>query len=618
MAGVAAAALAAAGLVGAGTAADAAITTQPAGVSITVDNTGANTALVSSAVVANVTVKNNSASSSLGVFTIVVPAGVSPVQAVGVQGPGNWRQSVLPCGTTANCSALVVVYASLPLSSSVVRPGQSVTSSIRFTTPAGPTMLAFKFLGIGNGLFTTTDAPSINVISGVAASWCVQNPGNVVAGTTKTFTVQAVSDGNECKFVSSKSIGVAATTMTVKFKTDDSAGGIVAGTSAGPLSGGSTITVALPPSSTGLYTFTGTFVTAALNQSIDAATPTAAGNSGGFDVSPDVPATVTVKSVLDKATGTTSLAKGAVFVTTYTVADRFSNPILTPSTAVSIDVSGGTFTRTGGANPFPGAPGANPGDLAIPATDGTVEGTFSGSGAQTLTASVGKVVSTTTVTVPSAPFAATFAAAASGSAVLVPNTPADIVTTGFTPGTAGPSCTVGTTCAGISLGFGGSGTASFAMNTCTDANIATSCGGTDTIVANLTASLKDANGKPLYDALNPAHMTYVCPQTRCDHVEGIAEALRDHSTYEESVEDFNAHPFLFVLSGSTTVQTAVDCATGSTHLSLPDEHLIDPGSVTTLPGTARSCVDVHNLVRTGNGDLIYEVYFYDDYKGFVG
>jgi hypothetical protein len=617
MAGLAAAALAAAGLVGAGTAADAAITTQPAGVSITVDNTGANTALVSSAVVANVTVKNNSASSTIGVFTVVVPAGVSPVQAVGVQGPGNWRQTVLPCGTTANCSALVVVYASLPLSSSVVRPGQSVTSSIRFTTPAAPTTLGFRFLGIGNGLFTTTDAPSINVINGVAGSWCVQNPGNVVAGTTKTFTVQAVSDGNECKNVDKKKIGVAATTMTVKFKTDDSAGGIVAGASTGPLTGGSTITVALSASSTGLYTFSGTF-TAAGNQSIDAGTSSAAGNSGDFTVLPDVPAAVTVKSVVDKVSGTTSLASGAVFVTTYTVSDRFGNAILTPSSGVSIAVTNGDFTRTGGANPFPGGPGANPGEV-LPATDGTVEGTYGGSGRQSLTASVGAVVSATTILVPSTPASVTFAETSVGSAILFPGVAATVDTA---------PCTPGTNCAESNLPNGANGLVTFGAIDCTDVTVGL-CGrtpGTRNLVdleANFKTVVEGAIVE-LYDAAHPASITLHCTVTDCPEIHDDAfdddhpvnEPGDVRNSQDARVDDFKAYaPF---------AQLSFETALGLTKVGScqPAATIKEYGpaipAFTSVPGPRQVCVDVTSFFRDGSGNLSATLYFYEDIKGMMG
>ena len=113
--------------------ANAAVTTQPAGVSITVDSTGSNTAFVTSAVVANLTVRDNAASATIGAFTAVVPAGVvGPVKVVGVD--HGWGYTTLPCAGTANCSAIVLAYASLPLSSSILRPGQAVTIAFSFRT----------------------------------------------------------------------------------------------------------------------------------------------------------------------------------------------------------------------------------------------------------------------------------------------------------------------------------------------------------------------------------------------------------------------------------------------------------------------------------------------------
>jgi hypothetical protein len=368
----------------------------------------------------------------------------------------------------------------------------------------------------------------------------------------------------------------------------------------------------LPASATGLFTFTATFKTAAVNQSFEVSSGAASGCVGPFDVLPAAAARVVVTNVVNKATGTSSLAVGAVFVTTYQVYDSFDNYILAQPADVTIVVSApGSFAKTGGTPPVAAA------SATTSPTDGTVEGTFSDSGGRSLTATVGAATTVKGTDV-------SFAAASTGSAFLFPGTPATIVTTGFTGG-ANPTCAgTGTTCAGLSLGEGGTGSATFGIETCTAAGSPVGCpiaGGA--IVASLTANLKDGTAA-LYDQANPAHMTYVCPLARCPHSDGLAEYANDPNKFAESVEDFNFHPFKYVLSGTSIVQTAVDCSIGVTQIPYEEDkenHLVDPGTDTTIPGAPgqfHTCIDVHNLVRNTNGDLIYEVYFYDDYKGFVG
>ena len=254
MAGLAAAALAAAGLVGAGTAADAAVTTQPAGVSITVDSTGSNTALVSSPTVANVTVKNNSASATLGVFTIVVPAGVSP--GAGRRRPGSRQlapdrpavrrhRELLGPGPRLRQPAAEHVGAAPGPVGDVRRsasPPRRPRRRWRSSSSASATVCSPR----------PTHRRSTS-ISGVAGSFCVTSPGNLVAGATATFTVQAISDGSECGNVTVKKIGIAATSLTVKFGTDDSQGRHRAYDIVGarPRPAAPTSTFASPASSTG-------------------------------------------------------------------------------------------------------------------------------------------------------------------------------------------------------------------------------------------------------------------------------------------------------------------------------------------------------------------------------
>lgn len=141
---------------------------QPVDVSTTVNYGATTNAYAGTATAVSFTVTNRSTTNApLAEFTIVVPKGVAPVTADGVtvpQGHGPWKEVVAPCLLVRNCSALVLVYATLPLSSSVIRPGESVTANISFTAPSSPTTLVFPLIGIGGGLFTTSSNPTVTVV----------------------------------------------------------------------------------------------------------------------------------------------------------------------------------------------------------------------------------------------------------------------------------------------------------------------------------------------------------------------------------------------------------------------------------------------------------------------
>jgi len=581
--------------------ANAAVTTQPAGVSVTVDSTGSNTAFVSSAVVANLTVRDNAASATIGAFTVVVPAGVvGPVKVVGVD--HGWGYTTLPCAGRANCSAIVLAYASLPLSSSLLRPGQAVTVAFSFRTPAAPTSLPFKFLGIGNGLFTATSTPTINVINGVAGSFCVSPiVGPLTAGDSRAFTVQAVSDGLGCANVAMKKTGITATDATVKFSTPDIHGGIVATTpsvTAVVPGTGSTVVFHLPTSSTGLYAFSGTFDTATPAQSIVVSTGTAAGNNDPFVVNPDVPWDVQVLGVLDKSSQTTTLSTGAVFVTRYAVFDHLGNFINTPSSAVTIAVTGGTFTRSGGADP-----------VANPAADGTVEGAFPGPpGAQLLTAKVGARTSND--------FPVTFAAFSTGTATLFPGVPAIVTTPACDP--SAPN----TTCAESGLGNGANGTVTFGILSCTGVTVGVctrSKGGNNLV--DLEANFKHTvDGVPdvwLYTATSPASITLHCTFLNCREFSDDPTDVRN--SQDAKVDDFERYQPVAQLAGENALAPVPSCQPGNEGNEYGDPIPAFPSpQFPSVPAGRRVCVDQTSFVRDSSGNLSATLYFYEDFKGSMG
>ncbi|HEY5134664.1 MAG TPA: hypothetical protein VIJ41_02670 [Candidatus Nanopelagicales bacterium] len=582
--------------------ANAAVTTQPAGVSVTVDSTGSNTAFVSSAVVANLTVRDNAASATIGAFTVVVPAGVvGPVKVVGVD--HGWGYTTLPCAGRANCSAIVLAYASLPLSSSILRPGQAVTIGFSFRTPATPTSLPFKFLGIGNGLFTATSTPTINVINGVAGSFCVSPiVGPLTAGNSRAFTVQAVTDGLGCANVATKKTGITATDATVKFSTPDIHGGIVATTpsvTAVVPGTGSTVVFHLPTSSTGLYAFSGTFDTATPAQSIVVSTGTAAGNNDPFVVNPDVPWDVQVLGVLDKSSQTTTLSTGAVFVTRYAVFDHLGNFINTPSSAVTIAVTGGTFTRSGGADP-----------VANPAADGTVEGAFPGPpGAQLLTAKVGARTSND--------FPVTFAAFSTGTVTLFPGVPAIVTTPACDP--SAPN----TTCAESGLGNGANGTVTFGILSCTGVTVGVctrSKGGNNLV--DLEANFKHTvDGVPdvwLYTATSPANITLHCTELNCpEYNDGDATYVRN--SQDAKVDDFEHYQPVAQLVKEPALAPVPSCQPGNEGNEYGDPIPAFPSpQFPSVPAGRRVCVDQTSFVRDSSGNLSATLYFYEDFKGSMG
>lgn len=130
-------------------------------------NYGATTnAYAGTATAVSFTITNQSTTNApLAEFTLVVPRGAGKVTAAGVTSPrGTWKEVVTPCLLVRNCSSLVLVYATLPLRSSVIHPGESVTANISFTAPNAPTTLRFPLIGIGGGLFTTSSNPAVTVV----------------------------------------------------------------------------------------------------------------------------------------------------------------------------------------------------------------------------------------------------------------------------------------------------------------------------------------------------------------------------------------------------------------------------------------------------------------------
>jgi hypothetical protein len=135
--------------------------TQPVTVVTSVDGKPGTTATVGKQATVSFVVTNKATNGAkLGLFTIVVPKGVSGVGRADMSSTA-WSELILPCGSTPRCSALV--FASATRSSGYLAPGASLTVSIKLTPNAAGT-LAFPMLGIGNGLFTVASTPTITVV----------------------------------------------------------------------------------------------------------------------------------------------------------------------------------------------------------------------------------------------------------------------------------------------------------------------------------------------------------------------------------------------------------------------------------------------------------------------
>ena len=85
---------------------------QSAGVSVSV---AGGQAFTSTPTTVTFKVTNNPTNTaSLAAFTLVVPKGIGVVRPLGVTVPANWREVVVPCGSSRSCSSLVLVYGTGP------------------------------------------------------------------------------------------------------------------------------------------------------------------------------------------------------------------------------------------------------------------------------------------------------------------------------------------------------------------------------------------------------------------------------------------------------------------------------------------------------------------------
>jgi len=580
---------------------------QPAGVSVAVSG---GQAFTSSPTTVAFTVTNHATNgASLAAFTLVVPVGIGAVTAAGVTGPGNWRESVVSCGTSKTCSSLVLVYGTLPLGSSLALPGQSVTASILFTTPAKPGPLAFAMIGIGRGLFTTSDHPTVNVVTGLASKFAVSAPSTVTAGVPATFTVQALDASTPVP----QPIPYAGGAVNIQLGTDDSSHGAQVtptsfGGGASAFTGSpSTIAVTLPPSATGAYTFSAV-LTAAGPQSITVTETKPAPDATGtapLTVAPAPAASIFFDSIQDSSSNPPlpNPTVGKSFVSSFHVTDIYGNPAYTNLSDVTLGATG------------PGSLTPISATTASPSQDGTFTDSYSAP-------STG-VVLTVTLTSASPQSAAALSTPVDSnavSAVFSPAKPGSLGTANFVaPNSDGSSnCDLNATspvCGQTILPHGANGQVSISEQLCTDSSgqCAVQGNGATPLVLSVTGNFNDSTGAPLYSDTSPASEVVTCAASQCPAFDDDGQVLANIP--EESIEDFVSFPLYIQMTPAAGYVTVPSCQV----IPANPAQLVSVQAVT-QGSSPQACVDVASIVRnvlpnSGHyGDVSFTVYFVEDPK----
>jgi hypothetical protein len=580
---------------------------QPASVSVAVDG---GQAYVATPTTVAFTVTNHATNGApLAAFTLVVPKGIGTVQPVGVTGPGNWRETVVQCGPRATCSSLVLVYGTLPLSQSLARPGQSVMASIKFTTPSRPGPLVFPMIGIGGGIFTTSDKPTVNVVAGTAASFRVTAPASVTAGATAPITVQALNPSN----VATPYIGG---TVKIQLGSDDNRASITptsfSGSSATFAGTPPSVLMTLPASSTGAYTFNATFYSAA-QQSVTVTEtkplPDATGTAALTVVS--APATAIVFDSIKDVSSTPALPNptiGQPFVSSFQVTDSFGNLASTASGDVVLSASG------------PGSLTAISATPASPTQDGTFTDSYSAAAP-----SVTLMVTLQTTNANATATRSTPIDASGTAATFTPGKYGSLGTANFSkPNSDGSSnCALSTDlpiCGQTILPNGANGQVSLAAQACTGIDTGNGLcageSGTAPLVLSVTGNFKDpTSGLPLYSYAHPASETFTCMSSLCRHRLNDDPA-QIYNSSEESIEDYLDYPLFIHLSQTDGFVQVPACQV------VPSSESGPLPSANGIPGdnTVGACVDVTSIVRnvtTGSphyGDVSFTVLFVDDPK----
>jgi len=588
-------------------AATASAATQPVQVVTSVNGVVNGTTYTGDTTTVSFAVTNKSTTGAkLGAFSIVVPPGLGSVTKggpglAGVSAPGTWGEKVVPCGNQANCSAIVLVYASFPLAKSLVGPGGTVIASITFKAPTAPGTVSFRLIGIGNGIFVSPTPVSITVLDGSASVLSVSAP-NSVAGTGSTITVQSLNASNVV-------VPFKGGLVTLTLGTDDGAALINGQTlpaqpaATPPIPQGRSITLNVAPNA-GTFTFSATLF-AAGQQSVVADSGTMHGTSQPFTVLPGPASALRVDSVADTSglSSDTKPVQGQTFAVGFSVLDGYGNLATTSSVTALLSstnaVSGGTLA-------------------ASPVTTATGTGAFSAVFSRPQTG-LNLTVSATGLT-----SAATTTDVASGATTLTPVGPVGDATTVLPNGSFGPvSFTSGACTPGLDLGCGT---------------------GVEYTLAGVFTNPANPDDH-LYTNDAPASLTWTCSTgANCVHgpppSSGSTTAARalenepsganylynrglDSDLFEqEQVEDFTWFPIYVALrTGTNQDGTPAYGPFGKAGPCSPfvtsPANIITGRIVNQDAIDAGYCVDVYNISRAGNtfdGALTLPVLFVEDPK----
>ena len=558
---------------------------------------------------------------SVVAFTIVVPPGVGKVAGAGVTGPGNWREVVLPCGNLSNCSSQVLVFATLPLSTSVLRPANSLIASIAFTTPSSPTSLPFKMIGIGGGsglvFFTTTDVPTINVISGDAADFTITaaptTATSSVAGATQAFTLQSQN-------VNNVNVPYGPGQVRVELGTDDPSATLALGTGAPAqftpslnpvslLTKYAVVPLNLPASSTGSYTLNIRFTRAGPTSITvnDTAKPLVKGTLP-FTVLAGPPTSIGLDTITDGST-TPPLpnpVKGKNLVASFHLADQYGNPTTLHGTGVTLS-AGGTGSLSSQV-----VTDTNPG--VDPAVLGTVTTTYSQA-------------------TPPINFQLTLnsSPAALSNIVASPVDGSEASQT-LVPGPAGnfsfpPVCSLAPTdpvCSTANLPQGANGQVDLVQQVCTSADVlppsdvtpgplpVCAANPTKPVLTLVQGDFTNKGDGNLYTPSAPASMTITCLAAVCHDPD--TDSLSDNNTTEEIAEIIAAYPghakssAVSALDPSPAWHTLAAC-------NPPPTQGAEPGSWNIIPDGTIFCSDHSSYLFDLSGNLSFTIYYLIDPRG---
>jgi hypothetical protein len=559
----------------------ASATTQPVTVVTSVNGVVGAPAYTGASTSVSFAVTNRSTKGAkLDAFSFVLPPGLTGVARGTVAGPGKWNETILRCGSTRNCSAIILVTAGLPLKTSLVGPGGTVTATICFKAPGVATTLSFPFIGIGEGIFTVSGpTPTVRVIDGTVTTFGVVVTPPVVAGTATSVAVSSLNAANQVVPFSGGAV-----TATIS---GADAGGSVQATA---FTGGTSAVVTVPATSSGLFSLSSVF-TKAQAQSIHLQSGSIAGTSNPFTVISGAPKSLQLTSITDTS-NTPPLPTPAAnqsFAVAFTAYDAFGNVATqsgVPVTLTALNAVGGALDPS---TPV-GATGSN-GSGSIPTKYSAAQ-----TGLELQVSSPGLTPGTGTTDV------VTAGAAENGT----PGTPAELA--------AGN--------AAADLPNGSYGPVFLTTAPCSDDN----CG--QGVEITLDGTFTDPNPAPgapsvthLYTDAAPGEVSWTCSDSVCPH----PDAEPPGETYlpepgdtddEEQAEDFEAYPIQVSLKVDGVYEdfaTAPSCR----DLTDPNEVGLTGAIVTPEAQAAGFCVDVYAISRVDDsfsGDLTIPVLFVEDPK----